>query len=41
MALRSTPALAIMQTLNRIGLDKAIGFRAAYLPCSLSPHLGL
>jgi hypothetical protein len=30
-----------MQALNFIGASHALGFRAAYLPCRLAPHLGV
>ena len=31
---------SVMRALNRIGASHALGFRAAYLPCKLAPHLG-
>lgn len=31
----------VMQALNFIGASHALGFRAAYLPCRLAPHLGV
>ena len=31
----------VMQILNLGGAARIVGFRAAYLPCQLSPHLGV
>lgn len=40
-AFRQLARWPVMNMLRRIGLHHALGFRAAYLPCRLAPHLAV